>query len=151
MPSFDQLAKQVTAMFGGLSGKQRIMLGGAAVVTVAVLALFVHLIATPDYKPLMTDMEPADAKALGQKLAAKNISYEISTDGKSVSVPSDKLDASRMEIAADGMPRSGRLGFELLDKMNWGQTEFDEKVNYQRALEGELERSIGTLKDVDSV
>ena len=150
MPSFDQLTKQVTAMFGGLSGKQRIMLGGAAVVTVAVLALFVHLIATPDYKPLMTDMEPADAKALGQKLAAKNISYEISTDGRSINVPADKLDTSRMEIASDGMPHSGRMGFELFDKMNWGQTEFDEKVNYQRAMEGELERSIQTLQGVES-
>ena len=49
------------------------------------------------------------------------------------------------------MPNSGRLGFELFDKMNWGETEFDEKVNYQRALEGELERSIQTLKDVESV
>jgi flagellar M-ring protein FliF len=56
-----------------------------------------------------------------------------------------------MELATDGMPRSGRLGFELFDKLNWGQTEFDEKVNYQRALEGELERSIQTLRDVDSV
>ena len=70
---------------------------------------------------------------------------------KASKCPSDKLDASRMEIASDGMPHSGRLGFELFDKMNWGQTEFDEKVNYQRALEGELERSIQTLKDVDTV
>jgi len=150
MPSFAQLTKQATAMVGALSGKQRFMLAGAAVVTIAVLALFVHLIATPDYKPLMTDMEPSDAKALGQKLAAKNISYEVSTDGRSINVPSDKLDASRMEIASDGMPHSGRLGFELFDKMNWGQTEFDEKVNYQRAMEGELERSIQTLQGVES-
>ena len=49
------------------------------------------------------------------------------------------------------MPHSGRLGFELFDKMNWGQTEFDEKVNYQRALEGELERTMQTLRDVESV
>src|SRR5262249_58549689 len=96
-------------------------------------------------------MEASDAEALGAKLAAKNIQYQISADGKSVSVPSDKLDSSRMELASDGMPHSGRLGFELFDKMNWGQTEFDEKVNYQRALEGELERTIATLRDVESV
>ena len=132
MPSFEQLTKQATAMVGGLSGKQRLMLAGAAVVTVAVLALFVHLIATPDYKPLMTDMEPADAKALAQKLAAKNISYEISTDGRSINVPSDKLDTSRMEIASDGMTHSGRLGFELFYKMNLRQTGFEQKVNYQK-------------------
>ena len=145
------MQKQVTDFIIGLTGKQRAMLIGAAVLTVAVLAVFAHFISTPDYVPLMTGMEPADAQALGAKLAAKNISYQIATDGKGVNVPSDKLDSSRMEVASDGMPRSGRLGFELFDKLNWGQTEFDEKVNYQRALEGELERSIQTLRDVDSV
>ena len=151
MPSLNQVQKQATDFVGGLTVKQRAMLIGGAVLTVATLAIFVHFISTPDYKPLMTGMEAADAEALGAKLAAKNIQYEISSDGKTVSVPSDKIDTSRMEIASDGMPRSGRLGFELFDKLNWGQTEFDEKVNYQRALEGELERSIQTLKDVDSV
>lgn len=151
MPSLSQVQKQATDFFAGLSFKQRGLLIGAGVLTIAILAAFVHLIATPDYKPLVTGMEATDAETLGAKLAAKNIQYEISADGKTVSVPSDKIDASRMEIAADGMPRSGRLGFELFDKLNWGQTEFDEKVNYQRALEGELERSIQTLKDVDGV
>src|SRR5581483_6502188 len=147
----NQVQKQVTAFVGGLSLKQRLMLVGATIVTIAVLALFVRMIGTPDYKPLMTGMNAADAQALGAQLAAKNIPYEISSDGKTVSVAGEQLDASRMAVASDGMPRSGRMGFELFDKMNWGQTEFDEKVNYQRALEGELERSIQALRDVDSV
>ena len=151
MSSLNQVQKQATDFLTGLSVKQRGLLAGAAVLTVAVLALFAHMLSTPDYKPLVTGMETADAQALVTQLAAKNIQYEISTDGKTVSVPSDKVDSTRMELATDGMPRSGRLGFELFDKLNWGQTEFDEKVNYQRALEGELERSIQTLKDVDSV
>jgi flagellar M-ring protein FliF len=147
----NQIQKQASDFVSGLTLKQRGLLVGAAVVTIAVIALFAHLISTPDYKPLMTGMEAADAQALGAQLAAKNIQYQISADGKTVSVPSDKVESSRMELATDGMPRSGRLGFELFDKMNWGQTEFDERVNYQRALEGELERSIQTLHDVDSV
>lgn len=151
MPSLNQVQKQATDFLTGLSVKQRAVLIGATVATVAVLALFAHMLSTPDYKPLVTGMEMSDAQALGAQLAAKNIQYQISADGKTVSVPSDKVDSSRMELATDGMPRSGRLGFELFDKMNWGQTEFDEKVNYQRALEGELERSIQTLRDVDSV
>jgi flagellar M-ring protein FliF len=151
MPSLNQLQKQATDFVTGLSVKQIAVLIGASVLTLAILAAFVHLIATPDYKPLVTGMEAADAEALGAQLAAKNIQYQISSDGKTVSVPSDKVDSSRMALAADGMPHSGRLGFELFDKLNWGQTEFDERVNYQRALEGELERSIQTLKDVDSV
>jgi flagellar M-ring protein FliF len=151
MPPLEQIQSQLKSFITGLTGKQRLLLAGGVVVTVAVVAMFANLISTPDYKPLVTGMEAADAQALGQKLAAKNIAYQISPDGKSLSVPSDKIDSSRMEIASDGMPRSGRLGFELFDKLNWGQTEFDEKVNYQRALEGELERSIQTLKDVESV
>jgi flagellar M-ring protein FliF len=151
MPSLNQVQKQATDFISGLSVKQRGVLIGATVATIAVLALFAHLISTPDYKPLVTGMETSDAQALGAQLAAKNVLYQISADGKTVSVPSDKVDSTRMELATDGMPRSGRLGFELFDKMNWGQTEFDEKVNYQRALEGELERSIQTLRDVDSV
>jgi flagellar M-ring protein FliF len=151
MPSLNQVQKQATDFVTGLSVKQRGVLIGATIVTVAVLALFAHMISTPDYKPLVTGMEASDAQALGAQLAAKNILYQISADGKSVSVPSDKVDSTRMELATDGMPRTGRLGFELFDKLNWGQTEFDEKVNYQRALEGELERSIQTLRDVDSV
>jgi flagellar M-ring protein FliF len=151
MPTLNQVQKQATDFIGGLSVKQRGLLIGATVVTVAVLALFAHLISTPDYKPLVTGMETSDAQALVAQLTAKNVQYQISADGKTVSVPSDKVDSTRMELATDGMPRSGRLGFELFDKMNWGQTEFDEKVNYQRALEGELERSIQTLRDVDSV
>ena len=151
MPSLNQVQKQATDFVAGLSVKQRGLLIGATVATVVVLALFAHMISAPDFKPLVTGMETADAQALGAQLAAKNIQYEISADGRTVSVPSDKVDSSRMELATDGMPRSGRLGFELFDKLNWGQTEFDEKVNYQRALEGELERSIQTLRDVDSV
>ncbi len=128
------------------------MLLGAGVVTIAVVIGFASLMGTPDYKPLVTGMEAERRPSAGRRNWRRRTSRIASgTDGKSVEVPSDKLDSSRMEIASDGMPHSGRLGFELFDKMNWGQTEFDEKVNYQRALEGELERSIQTLKDVESV
>ena len=151
MASFSQLANQGKNAIAALDTKQIVLLLGGAAVVAGVIIFFGHLIVTPDYKPLMTGMEPADAQALGSRLAAKSIAYQISPDGKTVSVPGDKLDSSRLEVASEGMPHSGRLGFELFDKLNWGQTEFDEKVNYQRALEGELERTIQTLRDVESV
>jgi flagellar M-ring protein FliF len=143
---FEQL-KQTTA---GLTKKQRIMLIGGALLTLLTLLVFVKFISKPDYKPLFTDLESQDTQRLSAQLAAKKIPYEISTDGKVISVPSDQVDAARIEVASEGMPHSGRLGFELFDKVSWGQTEFDEKVNYQRALEGELERTIQTLNDVQS-
>src|SRR6202012_3911769 len=110
---------------------------------------FVRLIGTPDYKPLFTGLEPSDAQTLSAQLDAEGIPHQASADGKTISVPADKLDAARLETASQGAPHSGRMGFELFDKMSWGQTEFDEKVPYQRALEGELEKSIGTLADAE--
>ncbi len=140
---------QLKQFWASRNGRQRAFLLGGAGATAVLLVLFVRLIGTPDYKPLFTGLEPADAQALTAKLDAQGIPHQTSPDGKTISVPADKLDAARMQTAADGEPRSGRMGFELFDKMSWGQTEFDEKVTYQRALEGELERSIETLSDVE--
>jgi len=151
MPPPNQLTGQLKEMAAGLSGKQRAILLGGAVLTAALLIVFVKLIGKPELKPLYTNMEAADAQALSARLTEKQIPNEISPDGKTVSVPADQLNVARLEMASREMPRSGRLGFELFDKLSWGQTEFDEKVNYQRALEGELERTIQTLKDVESV
>ncbi|MGA7342235.1 MAG: flagellar basal-body MS-ring/collar protein FliF [Terracidiphilus sp.] len=141
---------QLKQFWASRNGRQKAFLLGGAGATAVLLALFVRLIGTPDYKPLFTGLEPADAQALSAKLDAQGIPHQISADGKTMSVPADKLDAARMQTATDGEPHSGRMGFELFDKMSWGQTEFDEKVTYQRALEGELERSIETLADVES-
>ena len=143
--------QQLQSFWAGRSSQQRGFLVAGGVATVALLALFAHLMLTPDMKPLMTGLEAADAQALAATLTAKGIPNSISPDGKQVSVPSDRMDAARLEVAAAGStPHSGRMGFEIFDKVSWGQTEFDEKVNYQRALEGELERSIMTMGAVKS-
>ncbi len=150
MPGIEKGIEQAKLFWSGLSGKQRLMMVGGLVITLAVIGVFVRMIGEPDYKPLFTGLEGDDAHTLASQLTAKNIPNKISADGKSISVPADQVDTARMEVASTGMPHSGRLGFELFDKMSWGQTEFDEKVNYQRALEGELERTIGTLRNVES-
>lgn len=148
MPGSSNVVEQVKQFWGSRTGLQKSLLLGGAGATALMLTLFVRLIASPDYKPLYKDLDPADAQALATQLDSQNIPHQISADGKEVSVPADKLDAARMMTATQGQPHSGRMGFELFDKMSWGQTEFDEKVAYQRALEGELERTIGTLADV---
>jgi flagellar M-ring protein FliF len=129
--------------------QKRYLLAGAAA-TVIVMALFVKLIGSPDYKPLTTGLDPAGAQKLAAQLDGQNIPHQASADGTSISVPADKLAAAHMAIASLGSSRTERNGFELFDKMSWGQTEFDQKVTYQRALEGELERSIETVSDVAS-
>jgi len=130
------------------SRQKGFLLAGAGA-TVVLLTLFARLIGSPDYKPLSTGLEPADAQAISAQLDADGIPHQTSADGKTISVPADKLASARMKTATQGA-HGGRLGFELFDKMSWGQTEFDQKVTYQRALEGELERTIETLGDVES-
>ncbi len=150
MAGLDQTFQQAKQFWAGLKPRQRLLLGGGAVLTVALLGGFTKVITTPDMKPLMVGLEPADAQALSAQLTAKNIPFQLSPDGHSINVPADQIDQARLQVASQEGPRSGRLGFELFDKVSWGQTEFDEKVNYQRALEGELERTIQTLGDVKS-
>jgi flagellar M-ring protein FliF len=149
MPGMTNVADQLKNFWASRTGAQKAFLLCGAGATVVLLTLFARLLGTPDYKPLFKDLEPADAQALVAQLTAQNIPNQLSPDGKTVSVPADKLDAARMQTATQGQPHSGRMGFELFDKMTWGQTEFDEKVAYQRALEGELERTIQTLSNVE--
>jgi flagellar M-ring protein FliF len=151
MPEVRKAIEQVNRFWQELSGKQRLLLVGGGMVTLAVLLLFVRQLATPTYKILLNGLTPVDAQSIAAQLKAKNIESQIDTAGTTVSVTADQLDAARLEVASQGMPHSGRLGFEIFDKVSWGQTEFDEKVNYQRALEGELERTIQELRDVESV
>ena len=148
--SFGQVASQVREFASSLTARQRMLLGGGALLVAVVLFTFVRLLAKPDMTALYSNMEPADAQSLGQRLGTKNIRYQLSTDGKSVLVPADLLDTARLEIASGGAPHSGRMGFELFDKTNWAASDFDDKVNYQRALEGELERTIQAMSGVDA-
>jgi flagellar M-ring protein FliF len=138
------------AFWAGLRPQQRIYLGVGLGITLAAAIIFVKMIMSPDYKTLMTGLESADTQAISAQLAAKKIPYVVGPDGKSISVPKDQLDAARLEVASHDSTHSGRIGFEIFDKVSWGQTEFDEKVNYQRAMEGELERTIQTMSNVKS-
>jgi flagellar M-ring protein FliF len=137
--------------FQGLTLNQRLLLGGGAALVVATLWIFVALLGQPKYVTLYSGLRSEEAQSLASRLAAKNILHQVSPDGGSLLVPEDKLDASRLETAAAGLPRSARLGFELFDTPNWAGSDFTEKVNYQRALEGELERTLATLSEVEAV
>ena len=103
-----------------------------------------------DWRTLFSGMDGRDAATMQQQLSAAGITYQTTPDGTAVQVPAEQLDKARVAISATGLPQSGRLGFELFDKPNWVGSEFDEKVNYQRALEGELEHTIGSLESVRS-
>jgi len=146
----DKFFLQIGAFLRGLTLRQRVLLGGSVVLVAGTVWLFVVLLGGGDYKPLYTGMAPADAQSLGQRLASQNIAYQVSPDGTSVLVRSDQIDKARLEAASQPLA-SGRLGFELFDKPNWSGSDFSEKVNYQRALEAELERTIQSMSGVEAV
>jgi flagellar M-ring protein FliF len=103
-----------------------------------------------DWRTLYAGLEPDDARQTGLILTQAQIPFEVSSDGAGILVPAGQLDKARIATAAKGGVKSGRLGFEIFDKPNWVGSEFDEQVNYQRALEGELEHTVGSLSDVES-
>jgi len=84
-----------------------------------------------------------------QKLKEDGVAYRLSSDGKTVEAPEDRVPELRLEMASIGLPKSGRIGFEIFDKTNFGMTDFAEHINYQRALEGELERSVMAISQVE--
>jgi flagellar M-ring protein FliF len=149
--SLAQVKEQALEFVAGLSWKQRAMLAGAVLLVLSTLYVFVQLIGRPEYKTLYSGLNPRDAESLTSQLKNKKIPFEVSPDGASVLVPSDQLDAARLEVASQPLPGSGRMGFELFDKPNWAGSDFSEKVNYQRALEAELERTVSSMSEVEAV
>jgi len=139
----------VKKLWAGLSNSQRISIIAVAVLTVAGLYAFSQWRHESDFRPLYTGMAPEDAAAVVQKLRESGVEYRLADNGATVLVPSAKQAESRLTLAAAGLPKSGRIGFELFDKSNFGATEFVEHINYQRALEGELERSVMSLAEVE--
>src|SRR3984885_14307208 len=129
---------------------KRTWLIASAVFLAAMCAGMIWFAERPDWRGVFSGLDGQDVQKGFQELAAAGIPFETTADGSGVQVPAEMLDKARMEVAAKGMPQTGRLGFELFDKPNWVGSEFDEKVNYQRALEGELEHTIGTLGVVKS-
>ena len=103
-----------------------------------------------DWRTLYASLDPEDARQMGTVLTQAQIPFDVSSDGSGIRVPAAQLDKARLATAAKGAIRSGRMGFELFDKPNWVGSEFDEQVNYQRALEGELEHTVSSLSDVES-
>jgi flagellar M-ring protein FliF len=140
--------EQLKKLYGSLSSKQRLGIVSAVAVTLAALA-GLRWQASASFKPLYSGLSAEDAGAVIQKLKEHGVEYQLADNGATVLVPSDHVAESRLEMALAGLPKSGRIGFELFDRTNLGVTDFAEHINYQRALEGELERSVMSLGEVE--
>src|SRR6185295_15015540 len=137
-------------ILANLSTRQRITILMVAALVAGGLFSLVQWRKEADFKPLFTGVAPEDAAGIVQKLKESGVEYRLPEGGGSVLVPSTRLAEVRLTMAAIGLPKSGRIGFELFDKVNLGATEFTEHVNYRRALEGELERTVMALSEIES-
>lgn len=141
-------ASQFISLWRRLTPKQKWLLGLSSAFALLFTAWLFYLALREDYQLLYSELQPEDANSVVSKLKVKKIPYRLAESGTAIKVPSDKLAEARLELASDGLPRSGRMGFEIFDKTSWGVTDFAEQVNYRRALEGELERTIRSLVEV---
>lgn len=121
---------------------------GAAATLVALIVVLLLWSRGPDYRVLFSNLEDRDGAAIVTALTQMNVPYKFSETGTSILVPEDRVHEARLQLAGQGLPRGGGVGFELLDQTRFGASEFTEQVNYQRALEGELANSIQSVHAV---
>jgi len=142
--------EQIKTFFTRYSLQQKLALAGSGALVLILLWVLVYFVNRVEYQTLYADLDPQEAQGIVQKLQDLKVPYELEPDGRTVKVIADKIAEVRIQLASQGLPESGRIGFEIFDRTNFGLTNFQEQVNYQRALEGELARSIMTLAEVEA-
>ncbi len=127
--------------------KNKAILLGILIIAVASIVLLVSWSQQADYHLLYANLSEEDSGPIAQKLKELKIPYRVEAGG--IMVPSDKVYDARLQLAAQGLPRGGGVGFELFDKTDFGTTDFVQKLNYRRAMQGELARTIMSLSEVE--
>jgi flagellar M-ring protein FliF len=140
---------QIKRLLESLNWKQILSLVLAAAAVIGGLALFSRWNHERDFRPLYSSLAPEDAAAVLAKVRENGSEFRLSDNGSVVLVPAERVAELRLAMAGAGLPKSGRIGFELFDKSTFGMSDFTEQVNYHRALEGELERSVMSLAEVE--
>jgi len=147
---FEQLSAHFKRLTATLTTKQITSLALAFVGVVGVVVGSAYYVNAPSYSLLFSDMDPEAAASVVAKLKTDKVPYVLDEGGRTIRVASTRVDELRLAFSAQSMPSSGRIGFEIFDRTAFGTTEFLEHVNYRRALEGELARTIGTIAEVAS-
>ena len=140
---------QIKRLLESLNWKQILSLVLAAAAVIGGLAVFSRWNRERDFRPLYSSLAPEDAAAVLAKVRESGSEFRLSDNGSVVLVPAERVAELRLAMAGAGLPKSGRIGFELFDRSTFGMSDFTEQVNYHRALESELERSVMSLAEVE--
>ncbi|GAB3392835.1 flagellar basal-body MS-ring/collar protein FliF [Massilia agri] len=129
---------------------KRVALGGGIALVVAIMVALWMWSQAPEYRVLFSNYSDRDGGAITASLDQMGVQYKFSEGGTAILVPAEQIHDLRLKLAAQGLPKGGNVGFELLENQKLGTSQFVEQVNYQRSLEGELARSIQSLGPVSS-
>ncbi len=146
------LLEQAKTFSNRLSTMQKVLIISAVVGVLAILGVILLTggKSNADMAVLFKELTPEDASKITANLKEKGIEYELVDGGSTILIPKENVYESRIELAGEGLPNSGIVGYEIFDKTNLGMSEFVQKMNYQRAIEGELSRTINALEEVKS-
>lgn len=141
---------QIRNLLASLSPAKKISMAVMIIGTIAGFALLMSWTGKPDFRNLYANLAPEDAGEILNYLKEQNIPYRVTENGTGIEVPQDRVHECRMSLASKGLPQGGGIGFEVFDNTKLGMTEFVQNVNYQRALQGELSRTINRIAEVES-
>ena len=145
-----QILSQLNAAFSNLSLGKRITLGTLILGSIAGFVFLMNWTGKAEFQPLYAQLDAEDASAILSKLREQKIEYRIASNGSTILIPQELIYETRMQLASEGVPRGGGIGFEIFDNTKLGMTAFAQNVNYQRALQGELARTINRISEVES-
>ncbi|MEO7085053.1 MAG: flagellar basal-body MS-ring/collar protein FliF [Gemmatimonadaceae bacterium] len=132
-----------------IGGPQRVLLGAVVVVAVGLILAIAQWAGAPTWVPLLTNVALENVTTITAKLEQAGVQTRLDRGGSDIMVPVADLAKARVALANGGMPNNGRPGLELFDQPSWGMTDFTQRINYRRALEGELERVVGKMRGID--
>ncbi|CUS76852.1 flagellar M-ring protein FliF [Candidatus Kryptonium thompsonii] len=142
---------QIKEFWGRLSTARKVLLIGVAVASIVGFAFLISWVREPEYGILFSNLEPQDASKIVEKLKERKISYRLENGGRTILVPKQNIYELRLQFAGEGLPNSSIVGYEIFDKSNIGVSDFVQKINYKRALEGELARTILQIDGIEAV
>jgi flagellar M-ring protein FliF len=144
------LINNMKARLGELSFNQKVLLGAVATASVISISVFSLWLQHEENAVLFANMSPEDASVALEELAKQDVKAELTNGGSTIMVPENMVHRLRVDLAAKGVPSTGVVGFEIFDGKQYGLTEFLQNVNFKRALEGELTKSIESLQGIQS-
>ena len=145
-----QILSQLNSAFANLSMGKKLTLATLVLGSVAGFFFLLNWSGQSEFQPLYANLDSEDASAILSKLKEQKIEYRIASNGTTILIPEQLIYETRMELASAGLPQGGGIGFEIFDNTKLGMTAFAQNVNFQRALQGELARTINRIAEIES-